>query len=92
MFKGLVRYPVCVAVHPTHSLADARRVSLGKLVKERLIVYTRKDYPEYHDWLAEVFQPVGGVPAIGEEHDSVTSLIASIEARWPRNWNRSTWV
>jgi DNA-binding transcriptional LysR family regulator len=80
VFEALQRYTVCVAVQPEHPLARARRVSLRKLSSERLIVYTRKDYPEYHDWLADLFKPLGGIPAIGEEHDSVTSLIASIEA------------
>jgi len=34
----------------------------------------------YHDWLAALFRATGPVPMIGEEHDSATSLIASIEA------------
>jgi len=80
VFTAVQRYTVCVAVQPEHPLARARRVSLRKLSSERLIVYTRKDYPEYHEWLAKLFKPLGGMPAIGEEHDSVTSLIASIEA------------
>ena len=80
VFESLKRYAVCVAVHRAHPLAAARNVSLRKLAGERLIVYTRADYPEYHDWLTDLFKTLGGVPAIGEEHDSVTSLIASIEA------------
>lgn len=77
--EDLKRYRVCVAVSPTHPLAAAKRVSLRRLADERLIAYTREEYPEYHEWLAEVFKPLGRVPVIGEEHDSVTSLIASIE-------------
>jgi DNA-binding transcriptional LysR family regulator len=80
VFESLARYAVCVAVHPSHPLASAKKIGLGKLVAERLIVYTRQDYPEYHDWLADLFRPLGAMPPIGEEHDSVTSLIASIEA------------
>jgi DNA-binding transcriptional LysR family regulator len=76
----LRRYAVCVAVHPAHPLTRARRVSLRSLKSERLIVYTRQDYPEYHVWLTALFKPLGGLPAIAEEHDSVTSLIASVEA------------
>jgi DNA-binding transcriptional LysR family regulator len=80
VFEALRRYAVCVAVAPSHPLAAARRVRLKELSDERLIVYTRADYPEYHDWLAELFKAVGRMPSVAEEHDSATSLIASIEA------------
>jgi DNA-binding transcriptional LysR family regulator len=79
-FHELARYPICVAVAPTHRLARSRTLTLGKLVSEPLIAYSRADYPEYHTSLAEIFAPVGRVPAIAEEHDSVTSLIAAVEA------------
>jgi DNA-binding transcriptional LysR family regulator len=79
-FEELSRYPVCIAVHPAHPLAKARKIGLENLVKERLIVYTLADYPEYHSWLSELFAPLKQQPAIAEEHDSSTSLIASVEA------------
>jgi DNA-binding transcriptional LysR family regulator len=69
-----------VAAHPTHPLAAAKRVRLTALAGERLIAYSRADYPEYHDWLMALFKPAVAVPLIGEEHDSATSLIASVEA------------
>ena len=31
-------------------------------MKERLVGYTRSDYPEYHEWLAELFAPFGKHP------------------------------
>src|SRR5205823_4369519 len=42
--------------------------------------YTFADYPEYHAWLSELFAPLKRPPQIAEEHDSATSLIASVEA------------
>jgi DNA-binding transcriptional LysR family regulator len=78
-FEELVRYPVCVAAHASHRVARTRKTGLDDLVNERLIVYTRKDYPEYHDWLATLFAPKKA-PHIAEEHDSATSLIAAVEA------------
>ena len=48
-------------------------------MKERLVGYTRSDYPEYHEWLAELFAPFGKHPP-AEEHDSATSLIAAVES------------
>jgi len=80
VFEELLRYPVCVAVNPAHPLARARKVSLEKIAPERLITYTLADYPEYHAWLSDLFAPLKLAPQIAEEHDSATSLIASVEA------------
>src|SRR5262245_58283462 len=52
VFEDLVRYAVCVAVHPTHPLAKARKVGLDQVAGERLITFTLADYPEYHAWLS----------------------------------------
>ncbi|MFO1499366.1 MAG: LysR substrate-binding domain-containing protein [Verrucomicrobiota bacterium] len=79
-FEELRRYDVCVAVHPAHPLARTRHVPLARLASERLIAYTVADYPEYHEWLSDVFAPLKRPPVIAEEHDSSTSLIASVEA------------
>jgi DNA-binding transcriptional LysR family regulator len=80
VFKELRRYAVCVAVHPSHPLARARKVGLEQVARERLIAYTLADYPEYHAWLSALFAPLNVPPKIAEEHDSSTSLIASVEA------------
>jgi len=80
VFEELRRYAVCVAVHPSHPLARARKIGLAQLAGERLIVYTREDYPEYHAWLSELFAPLKRGPQIAEEHDSSTSLVAAVEA------------
>jgi DNA-binding transcriptional LysR family regulator len=79
-FERLRTYPFCLAVNATHRLARARRVNLAQLKNEQLIVYSRADYPEYHEWLRSIFQSLGAMPEIAEEHDSATSLIAAIEA------------
>ncbi len=80
VFEELRRYAVCVAVHPSHPLARARQVSLERVAAERLIAYTLADYPEYHAWLSDLFAQQKRPPEIAEEHDSSTSLIASVEA------------
>jgi DNA-binding transcriptional LysR family regulator len=80
IFHELARFRVCVAVHPAHPLARLRKVSLGQIVKERFIAYSATGYPEYHSWLAELFKKCDGPPQIAEEHESSTSLIASVEA------------
>src|SRR5881409_243986 len=80
VFEELHRFAVCVAVHPSHPLARARKVGLEQVANERLIAYTLADYPEYHLLLATLFAPLKRLPQIAEEHDSSTSLIAAVEA------------
>ncbi len=79
-FIELRRYKVCVAAHPSHPCATNRKVSLANLSRERLIAYSHKDYPEYHDMIAALFKNIAKMPRIAEEHDSSTSLIAAVEA------------
>jgi len=79
-FEEVRRYAVCVAMAPTHSLARARNIGLEHVARERLIAYTLADYPEHHAWLADLFAPLNRSPQIAEEHDSATSLVASVEA------------
>jgi DNA-binding transcriptional LysR family regulator len=79
-FEKLHRYALCLAVHPTHPLARAGKVKVEDVLKERLIAYSKADYPEYHDLLVSIFQPFRHLPKVGEEHDSSTSLIAAVEA------------
>jgi LysR family transcriptional regulator, benzoate and cis,cis-muconate-responsive activator of ben and cat genes len=76
----LARYPICMAVAPGHRFARQRAITLEKAVAEPLIAYSRADYPEYHTAIAKMFAPLGRTPTIAEEHDSVTSLIAAVEA------------
>ena len=80
VFEHLRTYPLYLAINASHRLARAKRVNLSQLKDEHLIVYSRADYPEYHEWLASMFQSLGAMPEIAEEHDSATSLIAAIEA------------
>src|SRR5260370_25932922 len=80
VFEELQRLPVCIAMHPEHPLARARRVGLEQVAKERLVTFTLADYPEHHAWIAGLFAPLNRSPQIVEEHDSITSLIAAVES------------
>jgi LysR family transcriptional regulator, benzoate and cis,cis-muconate-responsive activator of ben and cat genes len=80
VFEELRRLAVCVAVHPAHPLARARRVGLENVAKENLITFTQMDYPEHREWIDGLFLAVDRRPRIVEEHDSITSLIAAVES------------
>jgi LysR family transcriptional regulator, benzoate and cis,cis-muconate-responsive activator of ben and cat genes len=80
-FEKLRAYPACVAVNRAHRLARVKRVHLTQLVNERLIVYSRAEYRDYHEWLTALFG--AAIPPLlenAEEHESGTSLIAAVEA------------
>jgi DNA-binding transcriptional LysR family regulator len=79
-FEEIRGYGVAVAMHPAHPLARVRKLTLEHLINERLIAYTLTDYPDYHALLADLFAGLPHPPKISEEHESSTSLIASIEA------------
>jgi DNA-binding transcriptional LysR family regulator len=79
-FQELIRDSICLAVAPKHRLAGRRRVTLAEIAREPLITYSRKDYPDAHENLAVMFAAIKSKPRIAEEHDSVSSLIAAVEA------------
>jgi DNA-binding transcriptional LysR family regulator len=80
-FAKLRDYSVCVAVSRAHRLARAKRVQLAAIKDERLVVYTRAEYPEYHEWLNAILDgAIRNALESGEEHGNGTSLIAAVEA------------
>jgi DNA-binding transcriptional LysR family regulator len=79
-FQEIARYAMCVAVAPSHPLAKLKVVSRERVARESLAAFSRKDYPEYHEGLAELFTASARQPRITSEHDGVTSLIPAVEA------------
>jgi DNA-binding transcriptional LysR family regulator len=79
-FEELARDGMCLAVAPGHAFARLRSVTLAQAVGEPLVAFTRRDYPEYHEYLETMFAPIKAKPRIAEEHDSSASLIAAVES------------
>jgi DNA-binding transcriptional LysR family regulator len=79
-FEQLIVYPLCCAVAISHPLAAKRSISLKQLSRERLMGYSREDYPEYFEQINEIFQASHLTPGAVEEYDSATGLIAAVEA------------
>jgi LysR family transcriptional regulator, benzoate and cis,cis-muconate-responsive activator of ben and cat genes len=79
-FEELVRDSWCLAVAPRHPLARRRNITIEEAVREPLIAYSRNEYPDYHENLASVFGATKTKPRVAVEHDSVSSLIAGVEA------------
>ena len=79
-FEELQRHSFYVAVPLTHPLAHSRKLGLEKVAKERLLGVSLSEYPDYHDFVDQLFAPLNRAPQFAEEFDSVTSLIAALEA------------
>ncbi len=79
-FEELARDSMCLAVPPNHPFARLRSVTLEKAAREPLVIFSRRDYPEYDEYLQRLFAPIQARPRISEEHDSAASLIAAIES------------
>ena len=86
-FERLCTYPFCVAFNGSHRLARAKRVNLSQLKDERLIVYSRADYPEYYEWLKSMFQSLG---ACRRSPKSKTAPRASSQLSRPAAASRSS--
>lgn len=78
-FAELARDPMRLAVRRKHLLAKLRSIPLSQLVAEPLLAYSRREYPEYHDYLAKLFASVRGRARIVEEHDDGTGLVTALE-------------
>jgi DNA-binding transcriptional LysR family regulator len=78
--EHLRTYGIRVAVHPLHRFARSRRVPLTEIVKEPLVAFSRLEHPEHHVFLEKVFASQRQRPAIAQECDTATSLIAAVEA------------
>lgn len=79
-FTPLRRDRVFVAFAPGHPLGELPEVGLPRLAGERLVAYSRSEYPEYHAWLVSLFSSNRSLPCIAEEHDGSTGVIASVES------------
>jgi len=78
--EELARLPIRLAVAPKHPFARRKTVKLAELAPHPLIAFSRVDYPDYHELLTNWFAAAKVKPRIAEEHDSVSSLIAAVEA------------
>ena len=78
--ENLARFAACVALSKDHALASSTQIQLGQVAGQKLIAYSKSDYPEYHTWLREVFRSQPQRPKVIEEYDSSTSMIAAVKA------------
>ncbi len=79
-FVELTRLALRLAVGPKHPLARRRSVPIGEVARYPLLVFNRKDYPDYQGLLAGLFPLGAPAPRVAEEHDSVAGMLTAVEA------------
>lgn len=79
-FEVLRAEGLCVAMSAAQPLARLKSIPLERLADEPLVGLSRKGYPEYYDYLDRIFAPIHAKPRIVVECDSMSSLIAEVEA------------
>lgn len=79
-FEPLAQDVLRLAVPPDHPFARLRAVPLARLAAVPLVVFSRKDYPEYHAYLAGLFASAKIRPPLAEEHDDGLGVVAAVEA------------
>jgi DNA-binding transcriptional LysR family regulator len=76
----LVRARWQLAVHRDHPLARQARVTPAEVAREPLLVFSRRDYPEYWEIVTRWLRGHGERPGIRGEYDGVDSLMAAVES------------
>ena len=78
-FEEFGRDQLRLAVGRNHPLAKLRTVSAKQLKNQPLVTYSRKEYPEYHAYLAALFGDERDHPPILEEYDDGVGLVTALE-------------
>lgn len=78
--EELSREAVRLAVPSSHPFARRKVISLEKAAREPFVVYSRSEYPDYHEWFESIFVGIAQKPRIVEEHDGASSLLPAVEA------------
>lgn len=79
-FQALKTEDLRLAVGLEHPFARLKKVPIAKLKEEKLIGFNLKEYPEYAELFSKVLRPLGIRKKLSEEHESVSSLVAAVEA------------
>jgi DNA-binding transcriptional LysR family regulator len=74
------RHRMGLAVPESHPLAKKKKIPLADLDGQKLLLYSRTDYPEYWQAVTRLFREHGLQAKVAGEFDGVTSLGAALAA------------
>ena len=76
----LARAPWRLAVSRNHPLAKRSRVTLAEVVRQPLLSFCQRDYPEYWGFIAGCLRQDNERPRIAAEYDGTENLMAAVES------------
>jgi DNA-binding transcriptional LysR family regulator len=76
----LARAPWRLAVSRNHPLAKRSRVTLAEVVRQPLLGFCQRDYPEYWGFIAGCLRQDNERPRIAAEYDGTENLLAAVES------------
>ncbi|MDQ8188121.1 LysR substrate-binding domain-containing protein [Pelagicoccus sp. SDUM812002] len=79
-FKPLRKEAIRLAVGRGHAFLGRAQVSVADLKGESLIGFSKEEYPEYGDMVGRLLKAANLRKKLTEEHESVSSLVAAVEA------------
>ncbi|WP_193210443.1 LysR family transcriptional regulator [Luteolibacter marinus] len=79
-WETIRRHPIQLAVPAGHPFAKRKKVAVAELDGERLLLFSRTDYPEYWQSVSRFFRQHGIDAKVAGEFDGVTSLGAAVQA------------
>ena len=79
-WETIRRHGMCLAVPVAHDFAKRGKVALSELDGQRLLLFSRTEYPEYWQGVTKLFREHGIDAKVAGEFDGVTSLGAAVEA------------
>jgi DNA-binding transcriptional LysR family regulator len=79
-FEPLRQLPVRLAVSRSHPFARRRRVTVDEVLAQPVVAFSRRDYPDYYDFLGRALGARARQLRIVEECDGGMSLAAAVAA------------
>ena len=80
IFEKLRSYRIGVMANREHPLAARRAVTVAEVLAEPLVVFSRKEYTDYHSWLTQLLDVPSRKLRVAQECDGVSSVITAVEA------------
>jgi DNA-binding transcriptional LysR family regulator len=80
IFEKLRSYRIGVMTNKEHPFAARRGVGVDEILAEPLVVFSRKEYSDYHSWLTHLLGVRPRKLRVAQECDGVSSVITAVEA------------
>jgi len=74
------REPLVLAVPEAHALAQARRLALGAVLAEPLVIFPRRIVPSLHDAIFGMYHAAGREPRIAQEAIQMQTIVNLVSA------------